>query len=155
MREETRRLALVRKQTMIARLGRHTAMRALAEALDDESRTAALARRSAALLHAASHRAADSATGAALASRVGFAAGLGKIAQDAAAATGDAARQTQWQSEALAAAEARAKRLGELEDAAVRALEQAQQQRRDPATPKLARKLHTNPAPPSADTGKG
>lgn len=155
MREETRRLALLQRQGLIAGLGRHTAMRALAEALDDEARTAALAQRSKALLQAASLAADGPQAAAALATRVRFAAGLGQIASDAAAAMGDAARQTEWQSQALAAAEARAKRLAEMERAAVRALDRAQERRREPAPSKLARKLQTNPAPPPADISKG
>ncbi len=140
MLEERRRLALVRLQTMIAAMARREAMRGLAEALDEERRRAALGQRSAALLASAGARPGP-ASGAELARRTRFAGGLSQIARDAAAARGDAQRQAEWQAGQLAAAEARARRLAELEIAAASALAAARERRAAPLPAAMARKL--------------
>lgn len=154
MRNEARRLALIKLQSMIAGRARYEAMRALAAALEEERRTAQLAARTLALLRAGG-QAEIPATGEALAMRARFGAGLGRIAGDAASARGDAARHAAWQADALAAAEARAKRLAEMETAAARALETALA-RRDAGTPAaMARKLHDPPSAIPATSSKG
>ncbi len=148
MHREARRLALVQRQALIAGVARRAAMRGLAEALDEERRRAGLAARSRDLLAGAAPRPGAS-SGAALAARAGFARGVAQIARDALAAAGDAARQTAWQADALAAAEARVKRLREMEDAAARAFKAARA-RRDAAVPQpMARKLHCREQAPA------
>ncbi|MFL0671389.1 MAG: hypothetical protein ACJLS3_08200 [Erythrobacter sp.] len=141
MIKEQRRLALVRLQAMMAGMARREAMRALADALDEERRRHALAQRSAALLAEAAGGRAGAAMGDDLARRTRFAAGVARIAGDAAAARGDALRQAEWQASQLAAAEARARRLAELEIAAASALAQAQEQRAAQLGAAMARKL--------------
>ena len=141
MIKEQRRLALVRLQAMMASLARRDAMRALAEAIDEERRRSALAERSAALLASSGTR-----LGVALADELArrscFVRGVARIADDAAAAHSDARRQTAWQADNLAAAEARARRLSELESEAAAALAAACERRAAPLTGALARKLH-------------
>ena len=140
IKQQQRRLALVRLQAMIAGMARREAMRGLADALDEERRRSALAQRSADLLAQAGARA-GAATGDDLARRARFAAGIARIAADAAAASGDALRQADWQASQLAAAEVRARRLAELEIAAASALVQAQEQRAAQTGAAMARKL--------------
>ncbi|MFN3990120.1 MAG: hypothetical protein ACK4IS_07660 [Erythrobacter sp.] len=141
MLEERRRLALVRLQAMIAGQARREAMRSLAEAIDEERRRSALAMRSAALL-AASGAPAGAASGDDLVRRARFASGMAQIARDAAAARSDALRQSEWQAGRLAAAEARARRLAELEIAAASALARARDRVAAPLPTAMARKLH-------------
>lgn len=143
MREE-RRLALLRRQHLIAEVARKQALRGLAEALDTETRHAALAQRARALV-TASAPAPGVTTGAAMRARAGFAAGLGEVARHAADAARDAARQSAWQRDTLVQAEARARRLAERTDEARKTLAAAKARReaaRAP-TPVLARKLHS------------
>lgn len=139
---EVRRLALVQRQALIARIARQQALRGLAQALEDEERSRALAERSRALLAAiASQPGATS--GAALAEREAFAASLAKLARQASAAAQDAARQSEWQAETLAKAELRAERMAERAGQARLAVAQARERRADAAGASgLARKLH-------------
>lgn len=138
---EVRRLALVQRQALIARIARQQALRGLAQALEDEERSRALAERSRALLAAiASQPGATS--GAALAEREAFAASLAKLARQASAAAQDAARQSEWQAETLAKAELRAERMAERAGQARLAVAQARERRADAAGASgLARKL--------------
>lgn len=142
MREPSRRLALLRLQAMLAGMARREAMRALAASLEEERRRSLLAERAAALLAASAPRSGAS-TGARLADRMRFAGGIAGVAQDAAAARGDALRQAEWQAASLAAAEARSRRIAQLETAASRALEAARSSRAAAAAPALARKLQS------------
>lgn len=153
MIKQQRRLALVRLQAMIAGMARREAMRGLADALDEERRRSALAQRSADLLASAGVRA-GAATGDDLARRARFAAGVARIAGDAAAASGDALRQADWQASQLAAAEVRARRLAELEIAAANALVQAQDQRAAQLGAAMARKLHRRSHTPFGETAR-
>lgn len=142
MLEERRRLALVRLQAKIARMARREAMRGLAEALDEERRRTALAQRSEALLASAGARA-GTASGEELARRTRFAGGIARIARDAAAARGDALRQAEWQAGQLGAAEARARRLAELEIDAASALAAARERHAAALPAAMARKLQS------------
>jgi hypothetical protein len=140
---EKRRLALIRRQALMARVARQQALRALAEALESEERSQMLAGRSR-MLVAASAPQPGAMLAEAFAARAGFAASLAQLAATAADAASDAARQTEWQAETLSRAETRAKRLAEREDAARAALETAQERREQAhAAAALARKLHT------------
>ncbi|MFO6430879.1 hypothetical protein ACLBKT_12425 [Erythrobacter sp. W302b] len=109
---EARRLALLRRQSLIAEVARKQALRGLAEALESEARSHALAERSRSLV-AASAPGAGATTGAALQARAEFTAGLAQLAVNAGDAARDAARQRAWQVESLTRAETRAKRLAE------------------------------------------
>ncbi len=139
---EARRLALIERQALIARVARRQALRTLAEALEAEARSHALAARSRRLV-AASAPPPGPTTGAALAERAGFTAGLAQLAATAAEAAEDAARQAAWQAEALARAETRARRLAEREAEARSALEAAKARREQALALPLARKLQT------------
>lgn len=141
MIEEKRRLALVRMQAMVAGLARREAMRGLAEALDEERRRHALAERAAQLLASSGART-GTALGEDIARASRFATGIARIADDAAVARGDARRQTEWQASQLASAEARARRLAEIETAAETALFEARDRRTAPLAMAMARKLH-------------
>lgn len=144
MTREARRIALLRRQSLIAEVASKQALRGLAEALEAEARHDALAERSRRLV-AASQPQAGVTTGAALQARTGFTAGLSQIAVHAGDAARDAARQRAWASENLTRAETRAKRLAEMTDDARAALtavkERAEAQRELP----LARKLQSRP----------
>ncbi len=137
---EVRRLALLRRQSLIAEVARKQALRGLAEALEAEARHAALAQRSR-LLVAASQPQAGATSGAVLQARTGFTAGLAQLAGHAGDAARDAARQRAWATDSLTRAETRAKRLAEM-TADARAALSAVQERRDAArAAPLARKL--------------
>ena len=140
---EKRRLALIQRQALMARVARQQALRALAEALESEERSQMLAARSR-MLVAASAPQPGAMLAEAFAARAGFTASLAQLAATAADAASDAARQTEWQAETLGRAETRAKRLAEREDAARAALEAVQERREQGhAAASLARKLQT------------
>lgn len=139
---EARRLALLRRQALIAEVARKQALRGLAEALEAEARGAALAARSRALV-AACAPATGLTGGAALQARAAFTAGLAQLAVNAEDAARDAARQRAWQGESLARAENRAKRLAELAGEARAALAAARERREAAQTLPLARKLQS------------
>lgn len=140
---EARRLALLQRQALIAGVARKQALRGLAEALDTEARSHTLATRSR-MLVASSAAQPGVTTGAALIGRATFTASLSHLAASAGAAAEDAARQTVWQTETLALAETRAKRLAEREAEARSALDLVKARKaeaQDAAT--LARKLQS------------
>ena len=138
---EARRLALLRRQSLIAEVARKQALRALAEALEAEARGAALAERSLRLVAESAPRA-GATSGGALGQRAGFTAGLAQLAANASDSARDAARQREWQVENLARAETRAKRLAELNAEARAALSAALDRREAARTVPMARKLH-------------
>lgn len=140
MLEQKRRLALVRLQAMMAGMARREAMRALADAVDEERRRSALAERSSGLLATAGARGGSS-SGADLVQRLRFGGVLARVAGDAAAARGDAQRQAAWQADLLAAAEARARRISELESAAASAFSAARDRAEQQIGGAMARKL--------------
>lgn len=140
---EKRRLALIQRQALIARVARQQALRTMAEALESQERSQMLARRSQ-MLVAASAPQPGAMLAEAFAARAGFTASLVQLAVTAADAASDAARQTEWQAETLGRAETRVKRLAEREDAARAALETAQEWREQGhAAAALARKLQS------------
>jgi membrane protein involved in colicin uptake len=141
MIREARRLALLRRQGLIAEVARKQALRGLAEAIDSEARSHALAARSRMLIAATAPRLAET-TGAVLAGRASFTASLVQLASTAGDAAHDAARQTIWQAETLARAETRARRLAEREAEARAAWDAAKAQRAQAhEASTLARKL--------------
>lgn len=139
---EARRLTLLERQSLIADVARKQALRALAEALEAEARGQALAERSMRLV-AASKPQAGATTGAALAHRAAFTAGLAQLAVNAGDAARDAACQRVWQTETLKRAETRARRLAELTAEARAALAAAQDRREAAREVPLARKLQS------------
>lgn len=141
---EARRLALLRRQSLIAEVARKQALRALAEALEAEARSSALAARSQRLV-AASAPGKGPTTGAALAARAEFTAGLARLAAHAGEAARDAARQRDWQAETLTRTETRARRLAEMAAEARTALAAAKDRREAARAVPLARKLHSRP----------
>lgn len=100
MKREQRRLRLARRQNLIAQVGQRSAMRALADALSEEARSDALAKRS---LDLARHygEASEVRDGADLTHKGQFAAALGTLKAQAEQARADAAQQAQWQADAL------------------------------------------------------
>lgn len=138
---EARRLALIERQRLIADIARTQALRALAEAIDTEARSNALADKSR-MLVAASTAQPGATTGAMLRGRAAFTTSLSQLAATAGHAAQDAARQTAWQTETLGRAETRAKRLAERGTEARAALELAKARRAEAhAASSLARKL--------------
>lgn len=143
MTPEERRLVLIRRQGLIAEVARKQALRGLAEALDTEARSHTLASRSQQLVAATAAQPGET-IGAALMGRAAFTASLSQLAATAGAAAQDAARQTTWQTETLALAETRAKRLAEREAEARAALDAAKARRAQAhEASTLARKLHS------------
>ena len=141
---EARRLALIARQSLIAEVARKQALRGLAEALDNEARSHALARRSRMLVAVSAPKPAAT-TGAALMERAAFTASLAQLAATAAGAAQDAARQTAWQAETLALAETRAKRLTERAVEARAALDLVKARRAEGhEASAMARKLQTS-----------
>lgn len=140
---EARRLALLRRQSLIAEVARKQALRGLAEALEAEARSHALAQRSRRLV-AASAPVQGATTGAALHGRAAFTAGLAQLAVNASDAARDAARQSAWATENLTRAETRAKRLAEMTGDARIALEAVRERREAARALPLARKLQSH-----------
>lgn len=139
---EARRLALLKRQGLIAEVARKQALRGLAEALEAESRSHAIAARSRDLVGAAAPRAGVT-SGAALGQRAAFTAGLSQLAVQAQDSARDAARQSAWQAENLTRAETRAKRLAEMTAEAQAALAAALARREAARELPLARKLQS------------
>ena len=142
---EARRLALLRRQRLIADVTRKQALRHLAEALEAEARSAAISTRSR-MLMASGAPVPGETSGAAMAGRAAFTAGMAQLARNAGDAARDAARQRAWQADSLAHAEARARRLRELEAEARTALEAVQERREQARELPLARKLQRGSA---------
>ncbi|WP_296719029.1 hypothetical protein [Erythrobacter sp.] len=143
---EARRLALIRRQALIAKVARRQALAGLAQALDAEARSTALAERSRQLV-ASSTPQPGAMAAEVFAARAVFTASLVQLAASAADAAEDAARQSAWQADTLAQAETRAKRLAEHEGEARAALGALKLRRAEAEAPLLARKLQSKPQP--------
>ena len=139
---EARRLSLLERQRMIAEVARKQALVSLAEAMEAEARSHALAERSRRLVAAAAPVPGVT-SGAALQGRAAFTAGLAQLAAQAGDSARDARRQSAWARETLAQAEARARRLAELTTDARRALAAARERREAARAMPLARKLQS------------
>ncbi|MFM7350198.1 MAG: hypothetical protein ACKO01_12055 [Erythrobacter sp.] len=139
---EARRLALLERQRLIAEVARKQALRGLAEALEAEARSHALAERSWRLVAAAAPHPCET-SGVALQSRSAFTAGLAQLAAGARDGARDASRQRAWQADALAQAETRARRLAELAAEARAALAAARERSEAARELPLARKLQS------------
>ncbi len=127
---------------MLARIARREAMMSLAGTLEQEERSASLAKRSRAMARDYGRR---PATGIAadLRELSALASGLAGLAKDADAAREDARRQADWEVENLAETESRLKRLERRSAEARRALHNAMENRDQPPTVGMARKLHS------------
>lgn len=109
MTREQRRLRLAQRQHLLAEVSQNAAMRALADALAQENRSAALARRSRELAQGYGARG-GICDGGALAQVVRFAAALATLSGQAEQARADASAQANWQLDALGTAQTRARR---------------------------------------------
>lgn len=139
MKREERRLRLARRQAMLAEVRQRAAMRGFAEALAEENRGAALARRSRALAENYSGRAGLS-DAESLHQAVAFTGALASLACDAETARDDAQQQAAWQAQALGEAQTRARRQSERLEEALSAYRSAREQREgDPALAKSSR----------------
>jgi hypothetical protein len=147
MTKVQRRVALARRQVTLARVRRLEALASLADALSEENRSAALARKSGELLDAYARRN-QAMTGDALRLDASFARSLHDIAQQAEAARTDASQQAQWQLDALAAAETRLNRTEERLDLARKDAEAVRQSREQHAA-LLAHKLQSKSRKPA------
>ncbi|MEQ8411663.1 MAG: hypothetical protein RIC51_01880 [Erythrobacter sp.] len=137
---DKRRLALIGRQLMIARIARREALGALADALAEERRSRDLAQRSRGL--AASYAGRRGAgEGDEVAGRMRFAGALSRLADDAGTGGAQAAREAEEQARALAGTERRIERLETREAEASRALAAARERRLGEAQGALARKL--------------
>ena len=110
MKREKRRIRLARRQALLAEACARAAMRGLADALEQEHRSRALAVRSLALVESYSGRP-GAPDGAAVAHAVAFTGALARLANEADAARADAEQQAGWQAQALGEAQTRARRL--------------------------------------------
>ncbi len=144
---EARDLALARRQLMLAQVARREAIAALADAVEQEGRSAELAARSAQLVNEYSARPIPH-LAQALREQAAFLSSLQTIHEQAGRAHDDARDQSQWQSQALAAAQSRADRMEERTQKAHRALEQAVERRDPPAQGRVARKLQKRSGEP-------
>jgi len=145
VKRERRKLALAQRQLLMARLSEREAMRALAGALGEEDRSAALEERSRDLAQDYSVRAfmADTAPLAdEIATNARFTASLSTLAGQAGKARADAADQVRWQSDALGAAKTKVQRLEERERTARVGFQQAKAAR-EAVRDTMARKLHS------------
>ena len=129
---------------MLAQMVRREAIRALAEAVSEADRSAALAQRTRDMLDDYGlHRAPP--TAASLREHAAFVNVLGTIAQQAEQARADAQDQAGWQARSLAAAETRMDRLTERRAQAQRDLTTLLDQREQPVPQGMARKLLSDP----------
>lgn len=128
---------------MLAVIARREAMAALAEAIEEEQRTHALAERCRALLCEYGTRP-PAEDAEALRERTAFTASLQGVAEQAEQAQLDASDQTVWQASTLAAAETRAARIEERREAAKRTLEAVLERREQSHGQAVARKLHSD-----------
>lgn len=111
-RREARRLAIVERQTLLARIERRNALAGLSSAIAEESTSEALAARSRKMAGEYSRRI-DAREAGKLADRARFIAALSGLASEAERARADAKRQAEWRAQAFAASEQRMKRLEE------------------------------------------
>lgn len=137
---EKRRLKLMKRQATLAKIARREAMMSLAGTLDEESKSAALAKRSRELASDYGQRpviglAAD------LYQLSTIAGGLAILAKEAESARKDAREQADWQIGELARSEERLKRLEQRAKQAQQALKQANSDRNAPIASRVARKL--------------
>lgn len=131
---------------MLARLGEREAMRSLAHAVQEEERSVSLKRRSQSLATGYSNRLAsgeEESSGTQIAALSRFAGSLATLARDAHKAHADAADQTRWQADALAAAQSKSRRQQERLGAAKDALNEMRVAR-EAADASLARELQKN-----------
>ncbi|MHA7820962.1 MAG: hypothetical protein ACX930_15045 [Erythrobacter sp.] len=125
---------------MLAQIARREAMTALAEAIEEEDRTNALAKHCHTLMcEYGSRQPAEDAE--ALRDRTAFTASLQGVAKQAEQAQLDASDQTVWQADTLAAAETRAARIEERREAAKRTLEAVLERREQSHGQGVAHKL--------------
>ncbi|WP_299196421.1 hypothetical protein [uncultured Erythrobacter sp.] len=117
-------------------------MAALADALAEESKSAALAERSRALMREYVARG-ELPSGSALRDHTAFVQSLQGVAEQADEASKDAGDQARWQVQTLAAADTRATRLEARLDAARRELTALEIKREGAASAAMARKLQT------------
>lgn len=138
---ERRRLALLGRQLVLARVARREALDELAGALAEERRSRDLALRSRDLADAYA-RQKGAGEGGELAGRMRFAGALSRVAADAETSGTESARAAEGRARALAETERRMERIESREAEARRALERALERRADAAAGALARKLH-------------
>lgn len=153
---EKRRLKIAQRQLLLAQIARREARFALANAIAEEERSAAIQVRANDLLSEYAKRGGVQATvhlGQSLSSDLAFVRSLQKMSDSAAQAHEDAREQTGFQMRTLAAAETRMSAQEERVAGEKRALADLRARREMPpelTTPsKVARKLHE--APPSPD----
>lgn len=144
---ERRRLKLIKRQAVLAQIAQREAMTSLASTLDELAKSASLADRTRSLARDYSARQ-TSAEAVELRQLQSLAAGLADLAVDAEQAQSDARRQADWQTETLADAENRLKKLKEHADEALQAVRRAEAARTQPLpearTGRMARKLHND-----------
>lgn len=131
------------RQLTLAKIARRDAMAALADALAEERKSAALAERSRALMREYEARG-ELPSGSALREHAAFVQSLQGVALQADEASKDAGDQAHWQVQTLAAAETRATRLESRLEAARRELTALQTRREGEASAAMARKLQTS-----------
>ncbi|MEM9500580.1 MAG: hypothetical protein AAF941_01920 [Pseudomonadota bacterium] len=147
---ERRRLRLAKRQVMLARVARREAMTSLAGTLDELEKSTSLVDRSRTL--ASDYSARQREAGAAdLRELQRLACGLAGLAVNAEQARLDARQQADWQSETLAVAENKYRKLQDYADDALEAVRRADAARAEPIAPtrtdRLARKLQTEDQP--------
>lgn len=148
MTREQRRLRLARRLAMLAQIEQRGAMRGLADALAEETRSETLKERS--LVLSQSYNPQEGASlASALGERSAFASSLAKLASDAESARADAEAQAHWRMQQLSAAQTRAQRLSEHAEAARKAVVRqrertAQHTASAPASSGLARAVQSN-----------
>lgn len=139
--KEKSRFILAKRQVMLARMARRTAMGSLADALAEEQRSAEIAERAGELL--ANHGQRSGADlGQTLILHAAFAHSLHDIASKAEQSRTDASEQARWQRDALAAAETRLSLSEEKAAGALKQVDAAMQRRDAAANSGLARNLH-------------
>ncbi|QUL36912.1 hypothetical protein [Erythrobacter sp. JK5] len=137
---ERRRLRLAERQLMLARVARREAMASLAGTIEEEARSADLARRSKAMARDYSGRKVVGEAGD-LRELSAMAAAIARLAEQAENKRDDARLQAAWQADALAGVENRVRRLEDRALEARRASIQAAEARSRPTDGGLARKL--------------
>ena len=142
LKKQQKRLKMARQQLKLADIARREAMAALADAVSNETRSAALADRSRDLIRDYAER--DQAqTGQSLRANARFVQRLADIADQADRARKDASDQAVWQVQTLASAETRANRFEERMRDARRDIEAVVERRENADQASMARKLQS------------
>ncbi|MEM7779345.1 MAG: hypothetical protein AAF697_03020 [Pseudomonadota bacterium] len=140
---EKRRLALARRQLVLAQIARREAIAALGDAIAEEAKSANVAARSGQLVREYGQRPSPGGPAKLLQDHLTFVRSLQAIHEQAREAHEDALDQSRWQASTLAEAQARADRTEQRYAEAKRTLRKVLEQREETTFGRMARRLQS------------